>query len=126
MRPRGESRNRATSTGIIPRCDRSPRLIWVSKCWRMTTDGCNDTSEEIAGEQGAGKTTFLRALIHAIPMRERFATLETDQELFAHLMPGRENTLVLFPQWTCQLAPPHRGTGPPPPASFRAGTDPPD
>ena len=50
----------------------------------------------VAGEQGAGKTTFLRALIHAIPMRERFATLETDQELFAHLMPGRENTLVLF------------------------------
>ena len=42
------SRNRATSTGIIPRWDRSPRLIWVSKCWRMTTDGCNDTSEEIA------------------------------------------------------------------------------
>ena len=50
----------------------------------------------VAGEQGAGKTTFLRALIHAIPMRERFATLETDQELFAHLMPGRQDTLVLF------------------------------
>lgn len=50
----------------------------------------------VAGEQGAGKTTLLRALIDAIPHQDRFATLETDLELFAHLMPGRENDLVLY------------------------------
>lgn len=50
----------------------------------------------VAGEQGVGKTTFLRALIHAIPTHERFATLETDLELFAHKLPGREHTLVMF------------------------------
>lgn len=50
----------------------------------------------VAGEQGVGKTTLLRALIHAIPASERFATLETDLELFAHQMPGREHTLVMF------------------------------
>ena len=50
----------------------------------------------VAGEQGVGKTTLLRALIHAIPTEERFATLETDLELFAHKMPGREHTLVMF------------------------------
>jgi len=50
----------------------------------------------VAGEQGAGKTTLLRALIHAIPQNERFATLETDLELFAHKMPGREHTLTMF------------------------------
>lgn len=50
----------------------------------------------VAGEQGVGKTTLLRALIHAIPMYERFGTLETDLELFAHRMPGREHTLVMF------------------------------
>ncbi|AMS04113.1 CpaF family protein [Acidipropionibacterium acidipropionici] len=50
----------------------------------------------VAGDQGAGKTTFLRALIHAIPHRERFATLETDEELFAHLDPGRDDVLTMF------------------------------
>lgn len=50
----------------------------------------------VAGEQGAGKTTLLRALIDAIPARDRFATLETDQELFAHELPGRETSLTLF------------------------------
>lgn len=50
----------------------------------------------VAGEQGAGKTTFLRALIGAIPPRERFATLETDEELFAHRLPGRQDTLTMF------------------------------
>ncbi|WP_394276243.1 ATPase, T2SS/T4P/T4SS family [Luteococcus sp.] len=49
----------------------------------------------VIGDVGDGKTTTMRALIDAIPMRERFATLETDLELFAHLMPGREYTLVL-------------------------------
>ncbi len=50
----------------------------------------------VAGEQGVGKTTFLRALIDAIPLRERFATLETDEELFAHRMAGRQGNLTLF------------------------------
>lgn len=45
----------------------------------------------VAGPQGVGKTTLLRALIDAIPEWERFGTFETDIELFAHLMPGREN-----------------------------------
>lgn len=49
----------------------------------------------VAGDVGDGKTTTLRALIDAIDPRERFATLETDLELFAHRMPGREWTLVL-------------------------------
>ncbi len=49
----------------------------------------------VIGDVGDGKTTTLRALIDAIPTKERFATLETDLELFAHLMPGREYTLVL-------------------------------
>lgn len=49
----------------------------------------------VVGDVGDGKTTTLRCLIDAIPQRERFATLETDLELFAHLMPGREYTLVL-------------------------------
>ena len=49
----------------------------------------------VVGDVGDGKTTTLRCLIDAIPQRERFATLETDLELFAHLMPGREYTLAL-------------------------------
>lgn len=56
----------------------------------------SNLSIAVAGEQGTGKTTLLRALIHAIPTHERFATLETDQELFAHDLPGRENNLTLF------------------------------
>jgi len=49
----------------------------------------------IAGDQGAGKTTLLRALINAIPLQERFGTLETDYELMTHLQPGRQNILAL-------------------------------
>jgi pilus assembly protein CpaF len=49
----------------------------------------------ISGDQGAGKTTLLRALINAIPLNERFGTLETDYELMTHLQPGRENILAL-------------------------------
>lgn len=49
----------------------------------------------ISGDQGAGKTTLLRALIAAIPMHERFATIETDYELLTHLLPGRDNILAL-------------------------------
>lgn len=49
----------------------------------------------ISGDQGAGKTTLLRALIDAIPLTERFGTLETDYELLTHLQPGRSNMLAL-------------------------------
>ncbi|HLQ82009.1 MAG TPA: ATPase, T2SS/T4P/T4SS family, partial [Bacillota bacterium] len=49
----------------------------------------------VGGEIGAGKTTLLRALLDAIPLNERYATLETDLELFAHRQPGRGNNLVL-------------------------------
>jgi pilus assembly protein CpaF len=49
----------------------------------------------ISGDQGAGKTALLRALINAIPFNERFGTLETDYELMTHLQPGRENILAL-------------------------------
>lgn len=38
----------------------------------------------IVGGQAAGKTTLLRALLKEIPAEERFATLETEFELFAH------------------------------------------
>lgn len=50
----------------------------------------------VCGAQGAGKTTLLRALINSIPHTDAFATLETDLELFAHLMPGRDNDLALY------------------------------
>lgn len=49
----------------------------------------------ISGDQGAGKTTMLRALIAAVPANERFGTLETDYELLTHLQPGRRNILAL-------------------------------
>ena len=49
----------------------------------------------ISGDQGAGKTMLLRALIDAIPTNERFGTLETDYELMTHLQPGRQNILAL-------------------------------
>ncbi len=49
----------------------------------------------VAGDQGAGKTTFLRALVAAIPDTERFGTIETDYELLTHLQPGRENVVAL-------------------------------
>ncbi|MFI5987674.1 CpaF family protein [Streptomyces sp. NPDC051555] len=38
----------------------------------------------IVGGQAAGKTTLLRALLREIDPDERFATLETEHELFAH------------------------------------------
>lgn len=49
----------------------------------------------LSGDQGAGKTTMLRALIDAIPRSERFGTVETDYELLTHLQPGRENVVAL-------------------------------
>ncbi|GHA47998.1 ATP/GTP-binding protein [Streptomyces spiroverticillatus] len=38
----------------------------------------------IVGEQGSGKTSLLRALLREIPASERFGTLETEFELWAH------------------------------------------
>jgi len=38
----------------------------------------------VVGTQSAGKTSLLRALIAEIPVNERFATLETEFELYAH------------------------------------------
>lgn len=49
----------------------------------------------ISGDQGAGKTTMLRALIEAIPRNERIGTLETDYELLTHLLDGRGNVVAL-------------------------------
>ncbi|MCC2280847.1 CpaF/VirB11 family protein [Streptomyces sp. ET3-23] len=38
----------------------------------------------ICGPQAAGKTSLMRALLKEIPVEERFATIETEFELFAH------------------------------------------
>ncbi|MFE5595456.1 CpaF family protein [Streptomyces sp. NPDC056549] len=38
----------------------------------------------VVGEQSSGKTTLLRALLREIPQHERFGTVETEFELWAH------------------------------------------
>lgn len=38
----------------------------------------------VVGEQSSGKTTLLRALLKEIPQHERFGTIETEFELWAH------------------------------------------
>ncbi|KUM97372.1 hypothetical protein AQI95_41880 [Streptomyces yokosukanensis] len=38
----------------------------------------------VVGEQSSGKTTMLRALMKEIPQHERFGTIETEFELWAH------------------------------------------
>ncbi|MEU9056260.1 ATPase, T2SS/T4P/T4SS family [Streptomyces sp. NPDC048384] len=38
----------------------------------------------VVGEQSSGKTTLLRALMKQIPQNERFGTIETEFELWAH------------------------------------------
>lgn len=50
----------------------------------------------VSGDQSAGKTTLLRALIDAIPIEERIVTVETDPELFLHLQPDRRNNPAFF------------------------------
>lgn len=49
----------------------------------------------ISGDQGAGKTTFLRAMAMAIPPLEAVGVIETDAELFLHKMPGRRRFINL-------------------------------
>lgn len=48
----------------------------------------------IAGAQGTGKTTALRALCACIAPEERFATMETEYELLLHTIPGRFPLLI--------------------------------
>lgn len=43
----------------------------------------------VSGDQGAGKTTFLRALCAEIDPMEMLGTFETEYELFLHEMPDR-------------------------------------
>jgi len=38
----------------------------------------------VVGQQGAGKTTFTRALCHVIPPMEHIVTIESERELFLH------------------------------------------
>ncbi|MFE3123264.1 CpaF family protein [Streptomyces hydrogenans] len=38
----------------------------------------------VVGEQSSGKTTLMRALLREIPQHERFGTIETEFELWAH------------------------------------------
>lgn len=38
----------------------------------------------VVGQQGAGKTTFTRALCHVIPPLEHIVTIESERELFLH------------------------------------------
>lgn len=50
----------------------------------------------VAGVQGAGKTTLVRALCAEIPLREKVGTFETEYELHLHEMPGRADRVVAF------------------------------
>lgn len=47
----------------------------------------------ISGNQGVGKTTFLRALAMAMDPLEAVGVIETDAELFLHKLPGRGRTV---------------------------------
>lgn len=49
----------------------------------------------VAGAQGAGKTTLVRALCGEIPLREKIGTFETEYELYLHEMPGRDDGRVV-------------------------------
>lgn len=49
----------------------------------------------VAGHQGAGKTTLVRALGECIPVREKIGTFETDRELFLDQLPDRDTGRVV-------------------------------
>lgn len=48
----------------------------------------------VSGDQGSGKTTFVRALAGAIDPWEALATLETEYELFIHELPDRKRPAI--------------------------------
>ena len=50
----------------------------------------------IAGGQGVGKTTLLRALLHECSPDERIVVLEQEPELHLDAMPGRHNHVLVF------------------------------
>ncbi|HRD99993.1 MAG TPA: ATPase, T2SS/T4P/T4SS family [Ilumatobacteraceae bacterium] len=50
----------------------------------------------IAGGQGVGKTTFLRALLHECQPDERIVVLEQEPELHLDASPGRHDHVLLF------------------------------
>ena len=50
----------------------------------------------VTGGVDAGKTTLLRALSAALDPEERIATLETEYELYLHLLPARHRDVVPF------------------------------
>jgi type IV secretory pathway ATPase VirB11/archaellum biosynthesis ATPase len=50
----------------------------------------------VAGPQGAGKTTLVRALAEELPAWERIGTFETEYELFLHEMPQRAGAVAAW------------------------------
>ena len=50
----------------------------------------------IAGGQGVGKTTLLRALLHECEPNERIVVLEQEPELHLDAMPGRHDHVLVF------------------------------
>lgn len=50
----------------------------------------------VAGSQGAGKTTAVRALCSEIPDREKIGTFETEYELHLHEEPNRHGRVFAF------------------------------
>lgn len=50
----------------------------------------------VVGEQGAGKTTLVRALCAEIPPLERIATFETEYELHLHELTNRHKRVLAF------------------------------
>ena len=50
----------------------------------------------VVGEQGAGKTTLVRALCAEIPNLERIATFETEYELHLHELTNRHKRVLAF------------------------------